>query len=65
MKDINRRQLLKSAAGAGAAVAAGQWFGSAALAAGPPKQRIKIGQIPKSPDKFADLAAGWSGRRFW
>jgi predicted dehydrogenase len=45
MKDINRRQVLKSAAGAGAAVAAGQWLGSAASAAEPPKQRIRIGQI--------------------
>ena len=45
MKDIDRRQLLKTAAGVGAAVATGQWFGSAANAAEPPKQRIKIGQI--------------------
>ncbi len=45
MKDINRRQLLRTAARAGAAVAAGQWLGPAAFAAEPPKQRIKIGQI--------------------
>lgn len=45
MKDFNRRQLLKTAAGAGAAIAAGHWLGAAAIAAEPPKQRIKIGQI--------------------
>lgn len=45
MKEINRRQLLKSAAGVGAAIAAGQWLGPAAMAASPAGQRIKIGQI--------------------
>ena len=45
MKDIDRRQLLATAARAGVAVTAGQWLGPAARAATSPKQRIKIGQI--------------------
>lgn len=45
MNHIDRRQLLATAARAGAAVAAGQWLGPAALAADAPNQRIKIGQI--------------------
>ncbi len=45
MKNMNRRQLLKTAAGVGAVVTAGRWLGPAALAAEAPTQRIKIGQI--------------------
>ncbi|MBN2133124.1 MAG: Gfo/Idh/MocA family oxidoreductase [Sedimentisphaerales bacterium] len=45
MNRIDRRQLLTTAARAGAAVAAGQWLGATAIAANPPAERIKIGQI--------------------
>lgn len=45
MSHIDRRQFLANAARSGAAVAAGQWLGSAATAAESPTQRIKIGQI--------------------
>ena len=45
MNTFDRRHLLTTAIGAGAAVAAGQWLPSTAIAADPPKQRIKIGQI--------------------
>lgn len=45
MNRIDRRQLLKTAVGAGATLAAGQWPGPSALAASPPAQRIKMGQI--------------------
>ncbi len=45
MNHIDRRQFLATAGRSGAAVAAGHWFGSAALAAEPHAQRIKIGQI--------------------
>lgn len=45
MNPIDRRHLLKSAVGASAAFAAGQWLQPAVTAADPPKQRIRIGQI--------------------
>jgi len=45
MKTFDRRHLLASAAGAGAAVAATRWFAPTLSAADPPKRRIKIGQI--------------------
>lgn len=45
MDNVDRRQLLTAAVGAGAAVAAGRWLAPNAVAAAKPKQRIKIGQI--------------------
>ena len=45
MNTFDRRHLLKTAVGAGAAVAAGHWLESTAAADDHPKQRIKIGQI--------------------
>ena len=45
MDILDRRHLLKTAVGAGAAFAAGQWLQPAANADEKPKQRIKIGQI--------------------
>jgi predicted dehydrogenase len=45
MNTIDRRHLLTTAVGAGAAVAAGQWLLPTATADERPKQRIKIGQI--------------------
>ncbi len=45
MKTFDRRHLLKTAVGAGAAVAAGQLLQPHAIAADPPKQKIKVGQI--------------------
>ena len=45
MNTLDRRDLLTTAVGAGATVAAGQWLAPTATAADPPKQRIKIGQI--------------------
>ena len=45
MNTLNRRHLLTTAVGAGAAVAAGRWLEPTATAADLPKQRIKIGQI--------------------
>lgn len=45
MNTFDRRHLLRTAVGAGAAVAAGQWLESSATAADPPNERIKIGQI--------------------
>jgi predicted dehydrogenase len=45
MNHIDRRQFLTTAARTGAVAAAGQWLNPAALAATPPKQRIRIGQI--------------------
>lgn len=45
MNTFDRRHLLTSAVGAGAAVAAGQWLPSTTIAADPSKQRIKVGQI--------------------
>ncbi|HJN09238.1 MAG TPA: Gfo/Idh/MocA family oxidoreductase [Pirellulaceae bacterium] len=45
MNTLDRRDLLTTAVGAGATVAAGQWLEPTAAAADPPKQRIKIGQI--------------------
>ncbi|MDY0168314.1 MAG: Gfo/Idh/MocA family oxidoreductase [Thermoguttaceae bacterium] len=45
MNSLDRRHLLKSAVGASAAFAAGQWLQPAVTAADPPKERIKIGQI--------------------
>ena len=45
MNTLDRRHLLTTAVGAGAAVAAGRWLEPTATAADPPKQRIKIGQI--------------------
>ena len=45
MNTFDRRHLLTTAAGAGAAAAAGRWLEPTANAADPPQQRIKIGQI--------------------
>lgn len=45
MNTFDRRHLLTTAIGAGAAVAAGRWLEPTATAADPPKERIKIGQI--------------------
>ena len=45
MDTFDRRHLLKTAVGAGAAAAAGQWLEPTAAAADQPKKRIKIGQI--------------------
>jgi len=45
MNRLDRRHLLASAVGAGAALAAGPWLEPAAAAAERPKQRIKVGQI--------------------
>lgn len=45
MNTLDRRHLLTTAVGAGAAVAAGRWLEPAATAADPPKEKIKIGQI--------------------
>ncbi len=45
MNILDRRHLLKTAVGAGAAFAAGQWLQPAATADEKPKRRIKIGQI--------------------
>ena len=45
MNRFDRRQFLATAAGTGAAIAAGQWLEPTATGAEPPKQRIKIGQI--------------------
>jgi predicted dehydrogenase len=45
MNTLDRRHLLASAAGAGAAFALGPWLEPAIAAADAPKQRIKIGQI--------------------
>jgi predicted dehydrogenase len=45
MSTFDRRQLLTTAVGAGAAVAAGRWLEPAAAAADHPNERIKIGQI--------------------
>ena len=45
MDTFDRRHLLTTAIGSGAAVAAGRWLEPTATAADPPKQRIKIGQI--------------------
>jgi hypothetical protein len=45
MNTFDRRQLLTTAIGAGAVVTAGRCLESAAGAADPPQQRIKIGQI--------------------
>lgn len=45
MNPFDRRQFLTTAVGTGAAVVAGQWLESNAIAADAPKQRIKIGQI--------------------
>ena len=45
MTTIDRRHLLKTAVGAGAAVATGRWLEPTATAADQPKKRIKIGQI--------------------
>lgn len=45
MDTFDRRRLLTTALGAGAAVAAGRWIVPAAIADEHPKQRIKIGQI--------------------
>mgnify|MGYP001475740601 CR=1 FL=1 len=45
MNTLDRRHLLKTAAGAGAAIATGHWLHSASAADEKPKQRIKIGQI--------------------
>ena len=45
MITLDRRHLLTTAAGAGAAVTLGQWLKPAVAAADAPKQRIKIGQI--------------------
>lgn len=42
---LDRRHLLRTAVGAGAAVAAGRWLESAAAADDRPNERIKIGQI--------------------
>jgi hypothetical protein len=45
MNTLDRRQLLTTAAGAGAAVSLGRWLEPAVAAADIPKQRITIGQI--------------------
>ena len=45
MDTFDRRQLLTTAAGAGAACALGRWLEPTVAAAETPKQRIKIGQI--------------------
>ncbi|MEN6496571.1 MAG: Gfo/Idh/MocA family oxidoreductase [Thermoguttaceae bacterium] len=45
MNILDRRHLLKTAMGAGAALTAGYWLQPTATAADRPKQRIKIGQI--------------------
>jgi predicted dehydrogenase len=45
MNTFDRRHLLTTAAGAGAAVALGRWLEPTVTAADFPKQRIKIGQI--------------------
>jgi predicted dehydrogenase len=45
MDTFDRRHLLTTAVGTGAAVAAGRWLEPTATAADPPKRRIKIGQI--------------------
>jgi len=45
MNTFDRRHLLTTAVGAGAAVAAGRWLEPTATAADPPNERIKIGQI--------------------
>ena len=45
MDTLDRRQLLRTAVGAGAAAAFGQWLAPAAAAEDRPKDRIKIGQI--------------------
>ena len=45
MDTFDRRHLLKTAVGAGAAAAAGRWLEPTATAADQPKKRIKIGQI--------------------
>ena len=45
MNTFDRRHLLTTAIGSGAAVAAGRWLEPTAAAGDPPKQRIKIGQI--------------------
>jgi predicted dehydrogenase len=45
MNTFDRRHLLATAAGAGAAVALGRWLEPTVTAADSPKQRIKIGQI--------------------
>ena len=45
MNTFDRRHLLTTAVGAGAAVTAGRWLEPTVTAADPPKQRIKIAQI--------------------
>lgn len=45
MNTFDRRQLLTSAAGAGASVTLGRWLAQTVTAADAPKQPIKIGQI--------------------
>ncbi|NUQ61187.1 MAG: hypothetical protein HUU20_01795 [Pirellulales bacterium] len=45
MNTLDRRHLLTTAAGAGAAILAGRWLQSPAAAADKPPERIKIGQI--------------------
>jgi predicted dehydrogenase len=45
MESFDRRQLLRTAVGAGAAVAPGQWLAPTATAGDRPAARIKIGQI--------------------
>jgi len=45
MNTFDRRHLLRTAVGTGAAVAAGHWLEPTATAADQPKKRIKIGQI--------------------
>jgi len=45
MNTLDRRHLLTTAAGAGAALALGRWLEPTLTAADAPKQRIKIGQI--------------------
>lgn len=45
MNTLDRRHLLKTAVGAGAALTAGHWLERSANADDRPKQRIKIGQI--------------------
>lgn len=45
MPTFDRRHLLTTAAGAGAACALGRWLAPTVAAADAPQQRIKIGQI--------------------
>jgi hypothetical protein len=45
MNTLDRRHLLTTAVGAGAAVATGRWLEPTVTATDHPKQRVKVGQI--------------------